>query len=377
MSNESLDRFGNELVDRLISRRNLLGSAGLAAAGFGLPGAAHAENPADGEDAQDAPRLPLKIAMAAGLSPESRQKLQAISPQITLVEAFEKEAAARAVADADVYFGQFPPEWTGRAKRLRWVQFGSAGVETVLTPAFINSPILLTNAKGCYAPEIAEHAFALLFSFTRNLAGQVRLMREKKWDGAAATLRELRGATMGIVGFGGIGRETARRAKAMDMRVVAADIQPFQREHLCGIADEIHLADEEGLSRVLTQADVVLSAVPHTRRSEKMLGAREFSLMKRGAYFINVSRGKVADTNAIIKALHSGHLAGAGLDVTDPEPLPASHPLWDAPNVVITSHTAGQSQFAWPRTEAVFVENVRRFVHNLPLLNQVDKQAGF
>ncbi len=354
------------------SRRTLLGGGLATAAGLvGFEGTA-AEAVAAGRES----RLPLKI-LTGGLSSESAEQLKALSSQITVVAASGDEEWRLALPEADVAFGQVSDEDLPAAKKLRWVQYGAAGVERVLSTAMVNSPVILTNAKGCYAPEIGEHVFGLLFALTRGIALQAMQMGEKRWARRGGQLYELRGMTMGIVGFGGIGRETARRAKAMDMRVVGADIMPMHPEQVGNLADSLYLVDGGGLEQLLGESDVIVSAAPHTRKSEGMFGEREFSLMKRGAYFINVSRGKLVQTPALVKALTEKRLAGAGLDVTDPEPLPDGHALWQFPNVIITPHTAGQSQFAWKRTQAVFVENVRRYINNLPLLNVVDKQAGY
>ena len=134
---------------------------------------------------------------------------------------------------------------------------------------------------------------------------------------------------------------------------------------------------DDGLEWLLPHADVVVSAAPHTKVSEGMFGPEQFGLMRKGAFFINVSRGKLVQTPALLSALKSGHLAGAGLDVTDPEPLPSDHELWKQPNVIITSHISGRSQYTYVRMQDVFVENVHRFVKGFPLLNQVDKEMGF
>lgn len=369
MSDEKKARF---------SRRHMLGGVGVA-----LASAAGADylsksktNPAT--PVPEAPTLPLRIALRAGLSPEKLAELSAINPQISVVAAESDADWQRILPEANVLFGSLSQQDLARATKLRWIQYAAAGVEEILFPELVNSPVVLTNAKGCYAPEISEHVFGLLFGLTRGIARQVRLMREGKWDGdGRGELIELRGMTMGIIGFGGIGRETARRAKAMDMRVVAADIQAMHPEQVGHLADEIHLVDGGGLKRVLSQSDMVVCAAPRTKRSEGMLGENEFAAMKTGAYFINVSRGKLVVTPALIKALTDKKLSGAGLDVTDPEPLPSDHALWKMPNVIITSHTAGQSQHAWERTQNVFLENVRRYIEGLPLLNVVDKQAGF
>jgi phosphoglycerate dehydrogenase-like enzyme len=206
---------------------------------------------------------------------------------------------------------------------------------------------------------------------TRGVASSARV---KKWGYDGEPL-ELRGMTMGIIGLGGIGRETARRAKSMDMKVLAVDAEPMFAEKFA-MVEQVRLVGD-GLMELLKRSDVVVSAAPHTPQSRGMLGAEQFAAMKKGAYFINVSRGKLVRTDALIEALKSGHLAGAGLDVTDPEPLPEGHPLWDVPNTIITPHIAGRSQLGYERVEAVFAENVRRFVNEQPMLNLVDKAKGY
>lgn len=352
------------------SRRDFLGVAAAAGLGAGaaIPGSAEPHE-------AEAPRLPFKVALRSGLSPDRMQVLKGISPQIEIVVAEGGAQWQSLRADSEVWFGGYTPDDLRAAKKLKWIQYGAAGVEKILYPELVNSPILLTNAKGCYAPEISEHVFGLLFGLTRGIANQIRNMREHRWAATPTRPMELHKLTMGIIGFGGIGRETARRAKAMDMRVVAADIEPLYSVHY-PMADELHLV-ETGLTDVLKQSDVVVMAAPHTKKSEGMIGAKEFAAMKDGAYFINVCRGKLVQTPALVDALKSRKIAGAGLDVTDPEPLPPDHALWDMPNVIITSHIAGQSQFAYERVQDVFVENVRRFAAGLPLLNVVNKEAGY
>ncbi|MEP6755171.1 MAG: D-2-hydroxyacid dehydrogenase [Chthonomonadales bacterium] len=346
-----------------LSRRELFATSAIAATGaLGAPSEAQARNP----------RAPINI-LAEGLDEKYASQIRNISRQITLVQNVNGDRNA-ALNRADAMWGGLTPEEQRIATRLRWLQYPAAGVESILTPTFVQSDIILTNAKGCYAPEIAEHAFGLLFSLSRNIAMHVRLMREHKWQqGARPT--ELRGLTMGIVGLGGIGREVARRAKVMDMHVIAVDAEPMYGEHF-HMVDDISLVDV-GLKNLMSTADVVISCAPITKRTEGMFGAEQFGWMKPTAWFINVSRGRLVQTPALVAALKSGKIAGAGLDVTSPEPLPTNHALWDMPNVVVTPHIAGQSQLAVERTQQVFVENVKRYVSGQPLLNIVDKNKGY
>ncbi len=355
------------MTDFAITRRQLLGSASVAT--FSAVGSA-----ASGAVAGiEAPRLPCKI-LISGLDKVYLDQIRAISPDIQIIEPRNDAERKAALPEVQVLFGSFTGEEVAAAKNLRWIQWGAAGVENLLFPELVKSDITLTNAKGCYGPEIAEHTFGLLFSLTRNINSHIRMMKDHNWKTLNRPI-ELRGLTMGVVGLGGIGREVARRAKAMDMKVIAVDIEPIYPEQV-PMVDKIDIW-QIGFRDLLKNSDVIVCCVPSTPKSRGMFGESEFALMKPSAYFINVSRGKLVQTSALLATLKNNKLAGAGLDVTDPEPLPANHPLWDIPNLIITPHIAGQSQLAYTRTSAVFVENVKRFVQGLPLVNIVDKVKGY
>jgi phosphoglycerate dehydrogenase-like enzyme len=318
------------------------------------------------------PRLPLRIMVMTGISDLYREKLQKISPQIHL------EDEEQAIGEVNAWFGRITRDQFKMAPNLSWVHSSSAGVEHYLFPEMIESNVLLTNAKGCYGPCIAEHTFGLLFALTRNIGAQTRNMSQGKWQGVDMDkVFEMRGKTVGIVGMGGIGSQVARRARAMDMQVIAVDIVPKYKEQIGDICDEIRLVQDDGLSWLLPNSDVIVIAAPHTKVSEGMMGSEQFRMMKNSAYFINVARGKLVKTPALVTALKSGQIAGAGLDVTDPEPLPSDHELWTFPNVIITSHIAARSQFNQERLYEVFAENVYRYVNEFPMMNMVDKELGF
>lgn len=354
-------------------------ASGLAVSGIaasGVPGVWAAPEIEMNNLNGDLPRLPLTIYMRSGLSPEYLEQIRDISSEIELLQDIPESEKAAALKKADVVFGYLGEDDFKQSKKLKWVQSPSAGVEHYLYPVMVNSEVMLTNAKGCYGSPISEHVFSLLFSHTRRTAEQIKNMASGKWERPEGQI-EMRNLTMGIIGFGGIGRETARRAKAMDMKVITADVMPFYEERYGNLADEIHLMEGGGFEHVLAHSDVIVSAAPHTDRSEGIFDAKAFETMKEGAYFINVSRGKLVQTDALLNKLNSGHLAGVGLDVTDPEPLPSDHPLWKMPNVVITAHNAARSQYHWGRMQQVFADNVKRYVKGFPLLNQVDKEAGF
>jgi phosphoglycerate dehydrogenase-like enzyme len=342
-----------------ISRRGLIGAAGAAALGTVVD-----RSSAKTQATADAPRLPLNVLLRAGLSEGHQKRVREISPRITL----GKEVA---LGDADVILGYVSDAELAQAKKLRWVHCQSAGVEHYPLGAMEERGIILTNAQGCYGPQIAEHVFALLLALTRGVGA---LSRKRQWGFDGEPI-ELRGMTMGIIGLGGIGRETARRAKAMDMKVLAVDAEPIYGEKFACV-DECRLVDD-GLEELLRRSDVVVVAAPHTPRSRGMLAAAQFTVMKDGSYLINVSRGKLVKTDDLLAALRSGKLSGVGLDVTDPEPLPPDHPLWQEDRAIITSHIAGKSQLGYQRVQEVFVENLSRFVTGRPLLNLVDKAKGY
>lgn len=323
------------------------------------------------------PRLPLNIWLSSSMVDENVEKINRISPEINVIKNLDETRKNEILPTVDVVFGSIGEADLHKAERLKWVHSSSAGVEKQLFPAMMKrSEIVMSNAKGCYGPAIAEHVFGLLFSLTRGIKEQSLNMATGNWQGVNQQI-EMRNLTMGIIGFGGIGREIARRAKAMDLKVVAADIRPMTQESTGNMVDELHDMAFGGFENVLKQSHILVSAVPHTSKTEGMFSQKYFDQLPKDSYFINISRGKVADTNDLMQALDSGRLAGAGLDVTDPEPLPQNHPLWQYPNVIITSHISGRSQYSHLRSQEVFVKNVKRWVEGLPLIHKVDKEAGF
>lgn len=257
--------------------------------------------------------------------------------------------------------------------KLRWVQSNSAGVEGFLGVAALrDSDIVLTNAKIIQGPEIADHALALLLNFTRNLKAFNARMPEG-WDATRELpMIELSGKTALVIGLGGIGTQIAQRAAAFGMTVLATDPKDIPMHR-----DVAYVGKPDEFEDLLPRADVVFSAVPHTPATEGMIGARQFELMKQGVYLINISRGKIVDTDALVAALEGGKVRAAGLDVTDPEPLPADHPLWTMANVTITPHVATVSDRIAERRMQLLRENIARFATGRPLRNVVDKQARY
>jgi len=307
--------------------------------------------------------------LVQGLSPEQAQELQKAVPEAEIVPASADNAAAL-VPEADALVGSCNSSLLAKGQKIRWVQTASAGVEGC-APLLVQRDILLTNAKIVMGPEIADHAMALLLALTRSLRQTIPAQASGEWRRSYRPI-ELRGKTAVIIGVGGIGTQIAERAAAFGMRVLGVD--PKDVPYINAIE---RVVPPDQLNELLPEADVVFMAAPHTPESEYMLGAKQFSLMKRGAYFISVSRGKTTKTEALVQALESGQLAGAGIDVVDPEPLPPNHPLWKMANVVITPHIAGQSDQLDSRRLELYRQNIRRFAKGLPLLNVVDKRKGY
>ncbi|MEO6005366.1 MAG: D-2-hydroxyacid dehydrogenase [Opitutus sp.] len=308
----------------------------------------------------------------AKLTEREISDLRAATPSLNIVFPTRDKMAAE-IVDADAVIGTITPEQVRSAKKLKWVQVTSAGVENYLFPEIKNSDITLTNMKIIQGIEIADHAFALLLGLTRRIDLAMDWKRSETWNaGEFRPLFELNGKTAVIVGVGGIGTQIAVRAKAFGMTVIGVDPKdlPFTP-----YLDRTVWPDR--LEDVLPEADVVFVSVPHTAQSEKMFRAQQFGKMKQGAFFICVSRGKIYDAMVLADALKSGHLAGAGLDVTDPEPLPKGHPLWKADRVIITPHIAGRSDTEGPRYYEIFKENLGRFAKGEPLRHTVDKEKGY
>lgn len=260
-----------------------------------------------------------------------------------------------------------------RAKSLRWLHLRGAGIDRIAVPRLLDSGIVLTNGSGNHAPNIAEHVLSLMLAFARQLPRMVRQQGRKVWAAPPVDrIFELSGQTLAVVGYGAIGQELASRASALGMRVIGVKRHPVAVPP--GLAALFTL---ERLDEALAQADHLVLALPLTAQTRGLLGAERLRRVKKGAYLYNVGRGPLVDQDALVEALRSGHLAGAGLDVTDPEPLPGDSPLWDMENVVITSHSAGLTPRSYERFEALLLENLRRFARGDPLLNEVDKSAGY
>jgi len=282
----------------------------------------------------------------------------------------------REIGDAHAIIGGITKEDFPAAKKLKWVQAISAGVEAYsFWPEFVKSDVQLSNCKVVQGPTIADHAFAMLLALTRGLNEYIPNRTKRQWGNrtnAPENMTELPGMTAVIVGAGGIGTQIAQRANGFGMKVIGVDPRDMPVSNFFS-----EIVPPDRLDEVLPKADVVFISAPLTPQSERMIASRQFDLMKQGAYFIAVSRGRLYDKQALVKALDSKKLSGAGLDVTDPEPLPAEDSLWNFPNVVITPHVASAAEGANQRRIGVIEDNIRRFAHGAALTHVVDKAKGY
>ncbi len=316
---------------------------------------------------------PKRIVVPAGLMPARLAELKRVAPKVEFLPAKTAADAARLAADADAVLGFATPEVVKAGKNVRWIQVGHAGVEKDISPELVNSKITLTNTSRIYGPQVADQAFALLLTLTRGLRDVAPATQsDPAWKKLAEKVQELHGKDMLVVGLGGIGTQVARRAHGFGMRVTAVDPKDMEKPDFV-----FGLAKPAKLMELLPKADVVVIACPLTAETKGLFGSEQFRAMKPSAYFINIARGGIVRTEALLEALEKKQIAGAGLDVTDPEPLPDGHPLAKQPNCVISPHSAGQSPEGRERQWRLWRENVRRFVAGEPLLCVVDKGKGY
>ena len=306
-----------------------------------------------------------------------REALERRFPGVQIASVESMDGLAAEIGDATVFFGfGFPEPLFAQAKRLRWIHSASAGIEANLFPALVESDVVLTNSTGLHEICIPEHVLALLFAFARNLPVAFRLKQEHRWDRIEPLrrggIRELSGANLAILGAGPIGRALAGKAAPLGMHV-----RVLRRHAGKPVAGSEQVVGPEALHELLGWANFVVLAVPLTAETRHLIGARELRSMRSDAVLVNIARGDVVDQDALVEALRAGTIAGAGLDVTTPEPLPAEHPLWELPNVILTPHISGYLRGYFPGVLAIFADNLGRFLASAPLHNIVDKRLGY
>jgi phosphoglycerate dehydrogenase-like enzyme len=326
----------------------------------------------------------ISFAGSGGLSgfpdfpPVKAQQLQEEFPTAGIVLARNSEQRRAELADSDVVFGvRFSPEDLAIAKQLRWLQLSSAGATHVLFPEMIESNVIVTNARGLYGIPIAEHILGVMIILARKLHDAYRFQLEGKWARAEMfdrypTFSELHGRTAGVIGLGDIGLAVAERVKALGMRVIATKRSVGARP---ACVDELLGAD--GLPYLLRESDFVVIAAPLTPDTQGLIGEQELRTMKPTAYIFNVGRGAIIQESVLIRALKEGWIAGAGLDVTEVEPLPATSELFGLPNVFLTPHYSGLRSNYWDHAVAIFRSNLAKFLRGEPLDKIVDKRSGY
>lgn len=307
-------------------------------------------------------------------------RLAAAFPDLAVVtlpgpryEGIERELPA---ADAAIAWSIRPTQFA-LAPRLRWIHSPAAAVHQLMFPEVVASPVVVTNARTVHGPVVAEHALAMVFALAKRLPAAMQAQRRHEWAQQSLweerpTIREIAGATIVLVGMGAIGSEFTARAKALGARVLCVREHPERGPQ--GADAVFPLA---ALDSVLPQADFVVLAAPLTPATHHLIDARRLACLSPSSYLINVARGPLIDDGALLHALRERRIAGAALDVFPDEPLPASSPYWDLPNVLITPHIAAVTEKLWDRHFALIIENLTRFLAGHPLLNVVDKRQGY
>jgi len=306
------------------------------------------------------------------ISEKHIQQMQEVSGNIMVEFATDKEKALKLVGKAEIILdsGVFDKEMLMASRRLKWVHAASAGVEGYLFPEFVNSPVILTNSSGVHRIPISEVVTGMMLMFAKRLHKFMRFQLERKWVRLAPD--ELADKTAGILGLGNIGMEIASKAKCFGMKVLA-----LEKRRICRPTYVDEILGLEDLDYLLRESDYLIITVPLTRETHHMIGEEELKLMKPSAYIINVSRGAVIDNTSLIKALREGWISGAGLDVFEEEPLSENSDFWKLENTVITPHISGSTPRYAERVVEIFCKNLVRYLDGKPLINVIDKRAGY
>lgn len=295
-------------------------------------------------------------------------------PRLPFGELVPAERLTQADADwAEIILGNLSPTLLHGSDHLLWLQTNSAGVEGYIRPGVLGEHTLLTNATGAYGLAISEHMLGMLLEIIKKLELYRDAQRRESWESLGA-VTSIYGSTVLVLGMGDIGGEFGKRCKALGAKVIGVRRKNGEKP---AYADELHLIED--LDGLLPRADVVAVTLPGTEATRGMISRERIGRMKDGAVLLNVGRGGIVDTEALCDALESGKLSGAGLDVTDPEPLPKGHRLWGIPTAVITPHISGYYHLkeTHERIVGIFEENLKRFLSSGPLRNQVDFQTGY
>jgi phosphoglycerate dehydrogenase-like enzyme len=307
------------------------------------------------------------------------QRLQSDFPQVDVVHFASYKGIEPHLRDAEIIVTwSLRPEQFTLAKQLRWIHSPAAAVHQLMFPELIQSNVILTNAREVHGPVVAEHVIAVVLALAKQIPQAVRLQQKRTWGQeimwhGSPRPREVAGATLGLVGLGSIGREVAKRASALGMRVIATRENPH-KEKPDGV-EQVYPSAE--INRLLESSDYVVLAAPTTSATAGLINAERLTHVKPEAFLINVGRGRLVDEAALASALRSKQIGGAALDVFEQEPLPADSSLWDLENLLLTPHSAGLTDKLWERHYALISENLHRYLAHQPLLALVDKTKGY
>jgi len=318
--------------------------------------------------------MTTRIVLCYPVEEKHLRQISAAMPDAEIINAGQ-ERIAEELPEADIYCGheKVPVDWdyVVRRGRLKWIQSSAAGMDHCLVPAVVNSDIIVCSASGVLADQVAEHTIALITGWCRSLPTFFRAQLKKEF--VRRPTRDLTRSTVGIVGFGGVGRRLAQLLAPFQVRILATDLFPVEPP-----AEVAALWPAHRLDNLLAAAEIVVLCLPLNDTTRGLFDKAAFGKMRRGALLVNVARGPLVVTADLIAALESGQLGGAVMDVTDPEPLPPESPLWDFPNVIITPHVGGQSAWRIDNMTRLFCENLHRWQDGRPLINRLaDKRLGF
>jgi len=311
----------------------------------------------------------LTILMSGELNEAQIAQIRAVAPGADIRYFSSRADLEREIEQADVVAGSVSPDGLAKAARLRWVQSWAAGTNEILFPEMVASPVTVTSCASNGAIPLAEHAVMLMLMLSRDAPRWLKNQAESRWERWYHP--ELTGLTCGIIGLGFSGQDLALKLKAFHMRVIGIRRTPRPTPNV----DEV--LPPERLHDLLGQSDFVVMTAPRTPDTRGMLGEAEFRAMQPTAYYVCFSRGGIADDAALLRALHQGWIAGAGLDAHSQEPLPPDSPFWTAPNTIITPHNGATTPLTRQRGVDIFVENLGHYLKGEPLRNVVDKEAGY
>jgi phosphoglycerate dehydrogenase-like enzyme len=321
----------------------------------------------------------MKVLVHTKMSEQQLDTLRSVSPELDIVRELDAERAREVLKDAEILCTFRLPGPLEEARALRWIQLVSAGAEHLFEAGISDLDIKVTTVSGIHGPAIAEYSLCMMVMLARRLPQIMRESAQRQWRPSRTRTYygdELRGKTLGIVGFGRIGQQVASVSRCLGMEVLGFRRTPVGQGERSSLGEEL-FSGREGLLRMLPRCDFVVLVAPLTAATRSLIGEAELRAMKPTAHLINVARGRLVDEPVLVRALREGWIAGAALDVFATEPLPADSELWDLPNAIVTPHMAGDFIDYLERAAEVFRENLRRYLAGEPMINVLDKQRGY